>query len=97
MLTAEKMTTKHLTKNSTEPHSFLLPLPKVGWAAYVPRLTWAGGNVGLRVPMRKNVERVSAGKSSPSYDAFIHVLILSSLKKNKTKEVLFFINMNESF
>lgn len=47
--------------------------------------------------MRKNVERVSAGKSSPSYDAFIHVLILSSLKKNKTKEVLFFINMNESF
>lgn len=40
--------------------------------------------------MRKNVERVSAGKSSPSYDAFIiHVLILSSLKKIKQRKFYF--------
>lgn len=68
LLTAEKMTKKHLSKNSTEPHSFLSLSAKVGC---VPQLTWAGGNLALRAPMRKNVGLVSAGKSNPSSDAFI--------------------------
>lgn len=47
LLTAAKMTKKHLSKNSTEPHPFLSLSAKVGWAVCVPQLTWAGGNLAL--------------------------------------------------